>query len=130
MRHLYTPIIPDTVYAVAHPVGEPTAEARRYSTLVARWSHVSFTRPVPLIDRRDVEPGDVVYSSHYGAREVRAVHTTEVANTTIGHGGPPALLPTVQFDFLIGGTLRTERYDGTIPVLVRGSDGHQFGSNT
>lgn len=93
----------------------PTDEALRFPTLVGRWSCANFDRPVPLVDRRGLVPGDVVYSSHYGEQVVSEVQTTELANTTLGVGGRPALAPTVG---LVFGNGRTERYEGSVPLLA------------
>lgn len=102
----------------------PTDDALRFQTLVGRWSGANFDRPVPLVDRRGLVPGDVVYSSHYGEQIVADVKTTELANTTRGVGGQPALAPTVG---LVFGDGRTERHEGSMPLLAS-ADGTRYGN--
>lgn len=102
----------------------PTDDALRFPTLVGRWSCANFDRPVPLVDRRGLVPGDVVYSSHYGEQVVREVQTREEPNATRGVGGPPALVPTVG---LVFGNGRTERYEGSMPLLAS-ADGTRYGN--
>ncbi len=95
---------------------------RRYTlsvdaaTFVTQWSHFQFDRPVPLVDRRDLEVGDVVASSHYGAASVERVHTSESLTST-DLVGRPHLNKTVQI-WLSGGAHRTEASEGQIPLLA------------
>lgn len=56
-----------------HPVQEvvgipefeyPDHNTHRDAIHVVRWSGINFDFPVPLIQRRDLQPGDVIQSSH------------------------------------------------------------------
>lgn len=94
----------------------------RYATLVAKWAGATFTNPVPLIDRRDLEPGDTVYSSRGRAGVIVRVHkTNSPTSTTIT--GEPHLNPTVQIWFEDGAT---EAYEGAMPLLAD-ADGTVYG---
>lgn len=95
--------------------GTPVLEATRWPVLVTQWNGATFTRPVPLIDRRDLEVGDVVYSSHYGECIVLSVRVKPKANTTL-LSGKPALHRTVHLGYSRG---RSEASAGTIPLLSR-----------
>lgn len=47
-----------------------------HDTLVTRWSHHDFDRPLPLVPRHSIEVGDIIDSSHYGKVEVIEVQRT------------------------------------------------------
>lgn len=90
-------------------------------TWVVRWSHMTFTRPVPMIPRYEVREGDRICSSHYGAVYVTRTTADERPADAIG---------AVQFWMRrqavdpVHSTIQpfTERYDdhGTVPLLARG----------
>lgn len=121
MPNDYTPLSPPNPQQVVRP-SAPTLEATRWPVLVTQWSQACFTRPVPLIDRRDLEVGDVVWSSHYGECIVRSVRVKRKANTTL-LSGKPALHRTVHIQYSRG---RSEASAGTIPLLER--NGITFGA--
>lgn len=43
--------------------------------LVSSWGHLTFDRPLPLVRRDSLRPGDVVHSSHSGRRRVAEAYT-------------------------------------------------------
>lgn len=88
------------------------------ATHVTRWSHINFDRPVPLVQRRDLAPGDKVMSSHGFAIYITEVHfepgwtVVALKGTTHRPDGHPW----------------NERYEGAMPLLER--DDVVFGAPT
>lgn len=111
-------------------VGIPTYERKaHHHTFVATWSHIHFDRPVPLVMRREIQPGDLVQSSHGYKLYVTKVrfkagdqnYSVTLAGEIHGKGGKErseiadghATIPLIERDgvnFLEVGT------DGYIPV--------------
>lgn len=101
---------------IRHPaLSAPTMAALAFNTLVARWAGTNFTNPVPLVDRRDLEVGDIVYSSFGRYGRIERIHKSE-SPTSQDLYGRPHLNRTVQF-WLEGG--HTEASEGNIPAALQ-----------
>ena len=85
------------------------------STHVVKWSGITFDRPVPLVPRRHLKPGDVVMSSHGYVLNITAVEWKSGWDV-------------VHLVGAIGKAVRNEIYGGSIPLLQR--DGVVFGTWT
>lgn len=96
-----------------------------HDTLVVRWSHHNFDKPIPLKPRHTIVPGDIIDSSHYGKVEViETQHTArDYPSDHVGFvmrrpGEPPATYEDGS------PRLWTERYAGNSQVPV-----HEFASD-
>lgn len=85
----------------------------RDATLVARWSHIDFDYPVPLVQRTDLHPGDLVQSSH-GYR----LYITSVRFPVIS--GPAGVSLRGRLHSAENDIERNENHSGSIPLLARG----------
>lgn len=87
----------------------------QFDTLVARWSRINFARPIPLVDRWDIRPGDLVQSSHGIRFRVKLVHRTRHPRT--GDRNASVMLKGTLHDD--SGPVWAESYPGAIPLIER-----------
>jgi hypothetical protein len=112
-----------TVARTLEPADLSSLPGYQQATLVMRWSWLEFDRPVPLLQRREIEVGDVVQSSHGYELHVTEVRTTQ--HPVTGHINDSVWIKG-RLHSADNPTTRTEQSPGAIPLLER--NGVRFGN--